>query len=119
VSDLVVGAPGEDIESGNVTDAGAAFVFSGGSTYMIGRFAIIEDNTLRLSTSTDVPASEYGDQFGRELCIGDFDGDGDGDLVVGVPREDNASGSFVHFPHTQNAFTNVMPIQQSFHQRLW
>lgn len=117
--DLVVGAPGEDIESGNATNAGSAFVFSGGSTDMIGRTVIIEDNTVRVSTITDVPASEFGDDFGRELCIGDFDGDGAGALVVGVPGEDNSTGGFAQFFDSQTTFTSVMPIQQSFQQQLW
>jgi Astacin (Peptidase family M12A)/FG-GAP repeat len=119
--DLAVGAPGEDIESASVTNAGAAFVYSGGSANMVGRSVIIEDDLIKQSASTDTPASESHDEFGRRVCIGDFDGDGDGDLIVGVPLEDNDSGGIVYFPNfnNTNAFTYVWPLQQSFEQVLW
>jgi hypothetical protein len=42
--------------------------------------------TIRQGIEYDAP--ESGDQFGSALTVGDFDGDGFDDLVVGVPRED-------------------------------
>jgi hypothetical protein len=36
---------------------------------------------------------ETGDEFGRALAAGDFDGDGDDDLAVGVPGEDTDGGT--------------------------
>ncbi|NJK32945.1 MAG: hypothetical protein HC927_11350 [Deltaproteobacteria bacterium] len=115
--DLVVGAPGEDLNSASVDNAGAVFVYSGGSTDMVGRIVVFEDDTLTLSAFTDTPESEDYDRFGAALCIGNFDGDADGDLVVGVPMEDSYDqGGFVQFPNddANNWFTWVYPIQQSY-----
>ncbi|MQA94324.1 MAG: esterase, partial [Streptosporangiales bacterium] len=37
--------------------------------------------------------AEAGDRFGQSLAIGDADGDGRGDLAVGVPGEDLPGGA--------------------------
>jgi hypothetical protein len=39
--------------------------------------------------------SEVGDSFGRTLAAGDFDGDGNDDLVIGIPGEDAGAGGTI------------------------
>jgi hypothetical protein len=82
---LVVGSPGEDIESEAATDAGAFHVFDD----------LKSGNPLAtLWTQEDVAflASESGDGFGFAFAVGDFDADGLDDLAVGTPGEDLGDG---------------------------
>jgi hypothetical protein len=80
--DLIVGIPFEDI--GNVVDAGAVQLFRGGPG---GISSISNLFMYQGSVWVDDIAEEY-DQFGFALSVGDFDGDGDEDIAVGVPNED-------------------------------
>jgi FG-GAP repeat len=83
--DLALGVPGEDIRG--LIDAGAVNVIYGSAT---GLTAI--GNQLWHQDSTDIEdLAEDGDTFGGSLASGDFDGDGFGDLAVGVPHEDIAT----------------------------
>ncbi|MFN3216212.1 MAG: PQQ-dependent sugar dehydrogenase [Acidimicrobiales bacterium] len=78
-ADLVVGAPGEDVPG--AMDAGAVlFVPGDGSGLADGGSLIVQDGR-------GPAASGAGDAFGAALAIGDLDGDGTQDLVVGVPGE--------------------------------
>lgn len=79
-SDLVIGVPGEDV--GTVVDAGAANVVYGGSSGL----TAAGDQFWNQETTED--ASETGDAFGYSVAAGDINGDGFGDAVFGVPRED-------------------------------
>jgi hypothetical protein len=74
-ADLVVGVPGEDL-TGH-TDAGAIVLFRG-SAAGLGSPLVFTEASAGLSIAT-------GDRFGAALAAGDFDGDGDDDLAVGVP----------------------------------
>ena len=85
LSDLAVGVPGEDV--GSVLDAGAVHVLYGtpGGLSASG-------NQLWTQDSSGVPdTAEAEDFFGRSLAWGDYNGDGVGDLAVGVPSEDVGS----------------------------
>jgi hypothetical protein len=75
VSDLLVGAPGED---GGAPGAGRAYLFSG------------SDGSL-LHTLTS-PNAEFDGQFGVSVAgVPDADGDGTGDLLVGAWHEDGGA----------------------------
>lgn len=81
--DVAIGAPGEDVST--VPDGGAATVMYslGGSA---GLSTVEKDFFSQQSLNVD-GISEAGDRFGCALDAGDFDGDGDHDLAVGVPNE--------------------------------
>ncbi len=77
-ADLIIGAPNEDV--GAVIDAGMIHEFHGS----LGGLVFASDWTQ--GNISDLV--ETGDLFGFSLAAGDFDGDFNSDLVVGVPFED-------------------------------
>ena len=84
--DLAVGVPSESIKIFSLitNNAGAVHVFYGS---VLGITAagnqVWSQNSFGIQDS-----SEFGDGFGRVLATGDFDGNGQDDLAVGVPWED-------------------------------
>jgi hypothetical protein len=77
LTDLAVGAPGENV--GATADAGAVSVFLGtgtGTGLPNASQTLVQDNP------------EAGDQFGAALAVGDFNEDSFEDLAVGTPGED-------------------------------
>jgi hypothetical protein len=86
--DLAIGKPGEDIVRRNASAAGAVNVVYGSPTGLTERRGQIFN---QLGPVAGVP--QEGDAFGRSLAAGDFDGDGDDDLAVGVPFEDVRRGA--------------------------
>jgi hypothetical protein len=92
-AELIVGAPGEDL-GGSVNEAGTAFVVRGSASGLtsagarqiypgIGEFDPIAGEAV---TAEGTPAAN--DRFGATLAVGDFDADGRGDLVIGIPGND-------------------------------
>ena len=79
--DLAVGTEGEDI--GAKVDAGAVTVLVGGTGGLTG----VRSYALHQSLAGISGVAEAGDRFGASLAAGDFDGDGDDDLAIGVPGE--------------------------------
>ena len=90
-ADLAIGVPNEGV--GDVTSAGAVNVLYGTSS----RLSSSGDQLWRQSTSGIEGTAEPFDGFGSSVAGGDFDGDGQSDLAIGVPREDigsiNAAGA--------------------------
>jgi hypothetical protein len=80
--DLAIGVADEDL--GSLTDAGAVHALYGGAT---GLTATGSQFWTQDSSGIEED-SETGDRYGAALTIGDFDGNGVGDLAVGVPLED-------------------------------
>src|SRR4029450_13624925 len=74
------------------TDAGVVHVFYGSSTGVIVSTDVFlaprHFSLLDLSSLSSVNAPATGDDFGGSLAWGDFDGDGFGDLAIGVPGYD-------------------------------
>ncbi len=82
--DLAVGVPLETLNADNLNSAGAVAVLYGS-----------QSNGLRVDgaqkwtqSGSGQGVSESGDEFGRALTAGDFNGDGCDDLAVGAPYED-------------------------------
>jgi hypothetical protein len=91
--DLAVGAPYEDV--GSILGAGAVHVIYGST----GGLASAGNQVWHQDMPGIVGGAEEFDNFGDALATGDFNSDGFGDLVVGVPREDVYSiedGGAVH-----------------------
>ncbi len=90
--DLVVGSPLEDIGAAN--DAGAAHFIPGSTTGLMA----VGSLTFSQQTTDIFGGPETADQFGFSVAISDLDIDGLGDIIIGVPFEDNngENSGFVH-----------------------
>jgi len=79
---LVIGAPGESI--GTRRSAGMVHAIPGSGAGLVpSAGAVWHQDTAGVQGS-----AEPGDGLGSSVAIGDFDGDGVGDLSIGVPGED-------------------------------
>lgn len=87
-SDLAVGVPGESVD--DITNAGMVNVLYGSSS--VGLTAV--GNQGWNQNSADIQGvAEAGDYFGTALASGDFNGDGNSDLAIGVPNDDVESAT--------------------------
>ncbi|MBN2808532.1 MAG: FG-GAP repeat protein [Deltaproteobacteria bacterium] len=101
-SDLVVGQPGSDINSGQ--NSGRIFIYLGtGLSY------------VHSYTALDMESSFFGSHsaFGSSLSTGDFNGDGFDDIAVGVPGDATETGGVAVIYCDGNWST---PVTQSFIQ---
>lgn len=86
-ADLIVGAPGADIAGAtSLADAGAVFVFWGGSELT---------KTIDLATTSPgytVVGTQAGGEIGMTLAVGNFNGDDFRDLAIGAPSATSIGG---------------------------
>ena len=80
--DLAIGVPGEDI--GTRADDGNVVVVFGSAS------GLDESRTTNLNQRRRINPGkpQSGDRLGGSLAAGDFDGDGNDDVLIGVPGED-------------------------------
>jgi hypothetical protein len=99
--DLAVGAPGE--EPGDDPQSGAVFVFGGTKEGLEAREFLAQEG---------LGGNETGDEFGRALSSGNYDGDDYDDLAVGAPGEapgsDPKSGAVFIF---RGSSAELVPLQ--------
>lgn len=84
-TDVVVGVPDEDFGV-SLTDDGVVQILYGSAA---GLTSAGDQIFSQNDTGTDLE-NEDGDRFGAAVAVGDFGGDGYGDLVGGAPGEDSA-----------------------------
>ncbi len=80
-ADLAVGVPLQDVDG--AVNAGAVHIIYGGATGLSGT----DDHILTQDSQGVDDAAENGDRFGSCLAAGDFNGDGQSDLAIGIPGE--------------------------------
>lgn len=80
--DLAIGVPFDD--GAAIVDAGAVNVLFGTA----GGLTLVFSQIWHQNSGIVSDGAENFDNFGQSLATGDFDGDGDIDLAIGVPAED-------------------------------
>jgi len=92
--DLAIGVPLESVNGGTVEYAGKVHVVYGSSGGLSATPPLADQLWQQGLNGVDDGPEEQ-DHFGQSLTSGDFNGDGKGDLVIGVPLE-SVNGGTVH-----------------------
>ena len=111
--DVIVGVPGEGIGSRN--NAGLVHILYGSASGASGD----NDGLFHQNSSGWPGASETGDRFGYAVDAADIDGDGIGDLIIGIPDEDIGSISnsgLIQIRFNPDEHSDTTPSVQSLHQ---
>lgn len=106
--DLLVGAPGENFR-GSGPGGGMVFLFEGNGDG-------VDEPTLVTQEPADT--HEQGDRFGAAMDLGDFDGDGNDDLVVGAPGKavestSDRAGAVFYYRGTDGGFAEPVMLAQT------
>jgi len=86
-ADLVVGVPFEKV--GTQADAGAVNWLKGSANGPVG----VGANWIKQNSPGIPGAHAAGDLFGWDVAVGDVDGDGLAEIVVGIPGDNNGAGA--------------------------
>ncbi len=98
--DIVVGVPfyDEDVDGTTLNDLGRVYVYNGAGGCLL---KVIQ-----------YPGTGLGAKFGTSVAIGDFNGDGFKDIIVGTPEDDTATNEdvgkvYVFFGPTFSTFLTI------------
>lgn len=92
--EIVAGDPNEDTDGETVADAGHVVVLYGNRIGLVTTGRQVFDQG-----SEGIPGeNESGDEFGAQLLLEDFNGDGRKDLTIAAPGEDGGSGALTTLP---------------------
>ena len=118
-SDLVVAAPDETVSGAGL--AGAVHVVYGGPIEL----DVANGPGTQFFTQASIDSTpgivEAGNRFGAAVAAGDFNGDGDGDLAIGVPGLDDggasdSGGVYVLYGNPQGLRVDSAVARQLFQQ---
>jgi hypothetical protein len=124
ISDLAVGAPGEDLAESGAVDAGVVFVGHGeretGLNFQRPGSAYRQDGSVMF----DLPgAAGSFHAVGFSLAAGSFDGDGFTDLAIGLPGRRTSSlrdaGAVVVVEGTASGLHGQSPSHSLYHNEFW
>jgi hypothetical protein len=122
--DLVIGVPREDLDL-FLQNAGLVHIAFGSANGIGARSLAFRQGPCSSSPGVCIPnAAASGDQFGRALAVGDFDGDALADLAVGTPFEDvgtksNAGAVYVLYGFNINSgLPASVQAAQTWHQNV-
>lgn len=98
-ADVLVGIPFEGL--GSTTQAGSAVYIPGGASGLVpGSSSAVHQDTAGIAS-----VAEAFDYFGWSVAIGDVTGDARGDLLIGVPGENNGVGQVHSLRGTSSGWT--------------
>jgi len=107
--DLIVTAPNEITESG----------YNEGTAHVLYGFPSLANNEL-LSRENPQSITDNNPGFGESSAVGDFNGDGYDDLVIGIPYEDvngeSDAGAIQIFYGSADGFLNLTTLHQDSYQ---
>jgi hypothetical protein len=87
-ADLVIGVPEEKIGLLTVRGGAINIIFGSSNRLTSTGDRFISQDTLGLNNASPETVAERNDNFGTAVAVGDFDGNGRGDVAIGVPFED-------------------------------
>lgn len=85
--DLAIGCEQDDVDGEEA--AGSVTVLPGSSIGLTATDILLQENVPNMPGVAD-----YGDQFGGSLAAGDYDGDGDSDLAIGLVGQEFPSAAW-------------------------
>jgi hypothetical protein len=112
LDDVMIGAPGQDLDG---AESGRAYVYAGGS----GSYATAA--SLEILPATGImPGTLPGDFYGVAVgTAGDFDDDGQPDLMVGAPRGNIRNNATSGYLHLMDSSDTVVPVFLAHWQATW
>jgi hypothetical protein len=118
--DVAVGSPGEDVRT--VPDGGGVSVMYSLPPGQGNGLSTVEKDFFTQQTQDVNGISESADRMGCAVDAGDFDGDGDEDLAIGVPGEavekDNQAG-VIQVIYNTGTVTGISQVPNVAHANFW
>ncbi|MEM7017601.1 MAG: FG-GAP-like repeat-containing protein [Pseudomonadota bacterium] len=107
VADIAIGLPGDDLTNLSLQDVGRVYIVPGSAN-----FADVDlSSASSLLTIINGESANY--QTGVTLAAGDVNGDGVGDLLIGAPEANSASGRAYIVPGSRRRLASTIELFQN------